>query len=330
MYFVPGMNQGPQLGRSVQLNFGGDWGQANFHRVCGWLCQEVCDRSEAGSRVAIWNTTGGSDAIRYVADRTLDFAVSTPAAFARMAIRGTGPFSGKPLSKLRAIGVLPQRDRLVMAIDAKYNVRTYAELRALAPSLKVAGSPNDGNNFIGYATEQMMNASGIPASTITAWGGDFVTKVRPDQCIALALAGEVDAVIQEAIMSPWWSTLMKERKMVLLSYEETALRTVNTDLGWESGMIEQGYFPQLEESVTALDFSDFILLVHADMPDDLAHLLTWCLCETRKSLERHYQHLPPERSPLGYPLDPVTMAKTPIPLHSGAVQYYQSIDALAA
>ncbi|WP_016832664.1 TAXI family TRAP transporter solute-binding subunit [Herbaspirillum lusitanum] len=329
MYFIPGMNDGPQLTRQVHLNFGGDWGQANFHRVCSWLCQEVNDRTAEGSRIAIWNTSGGVDSFHHIADKTLDFAISTPAGFAKMALKGIGPFAGKPLSEVRAIGVLPQRDRLVMAIDRKFGVRTYADLRKLAPELKIAGSTNNGRNFIGYATEQMMLASGIAPAHIASWGAELVTKERPEQCIALALAGEVDAVIQEAIMTPWWMDLMKTRDMVLLPYEEEALTTVKEKFGWERAAIEKDYFPGLEQDIAALEFSDFLLLVHADMPEDLANLMTWCLCETRKSIERHYYQFPPDRSPMGYPLDPKKMAATTIPLHPGAEHHYRSIGALS-
>ena len=48
------------------------------------------------------------------------------------------------------------------------------------------------------------------------------------------------------------------------------------------------------------------------MPDDVAHLIAWCLGETRGALERQYRHLPPNRSPVSYPLDPAKMARTPI------------------
>ena len=57
----------PRIERSVTLQFIGDWGQANFHRICSWLCQEFCDRAGPRSRVGIWNTVdGGIDALAAV------------------------------------------------------------------------------------------------------------------------------------------------------------------------------------------------------------------------------------------------------------------------
>jgi TRAP-type uncharacterized transport system substrate-binding protein len=46
------------------------------------------------------------------------------------------------------------------------------------------------------------------------------------------------------------------------------------------------------------------------------------MSETRAALEAQYRHILPERSPVSYPLDPAKMARTPIPLHTGAARYY--------
>ena len=35
----------PRLRRPVTLAFRGDWGQANMHRICGWLAQEIVSGS---------------------------------------------------------------------------------------------------------------------------------------------------------------------------------------------------------------------------------------------------------------------------------------------
>ena len=61
-----------------------------------------------------------------------------------------------------------------------------------------------------------------------------------------------------------------------------------------------------------------------DLHEDIAYLLTWALVETRYKLKAQFQHIPPERSPLTYPLDPHKMANTPFPLHPGAKRYYEA------
>jgi hypothetical protein len=68
----------PMLERPVTVTFQGDWGQANLHRVCGWLSQELGDRAPAGSRFGIWSGRGGADAIRALLAGDVDIAVMTP------------------------------------------------------------------------------------------------------------------------------------------------------------------------------------------------------------------------------------------------------------
>jgi uncharacterized protein len=51
------------------------------------------------------------------------------------------------------------------------------------------------------------------------------------------------------------------------------------------------------------------------------------LGETRHLIESQYWHLPPERSPITYPLDPTAMGRSPIPLHPGAARYYEALPA---
>jgi hypothetical protein len=52
------------------------------------------------------------------------------------------------------------------------------------------------------------------------------------------------------------------------------------------------------------------------------------MCERRAALERFYLHIPPERSPLTYPLVPAKIAATTIPLHPGAEHYYRDAKVL--
>ena len=153
-----------------------------------------------------------------------------------------------------------------------------------------------------------------------------MTRTRPEQSLFLAQSGEVDAVIQEAIMTPWWRDVIETNHFVPLPAEEAALQSIAKYypgmVSTESKSLPAGFWPSLSQPLPVLDFSDFMVLVREDLPEDVAHLLTWCLVETRDQLEAQYRHLPPEKSPVSYPLVPSKMAKTTIPLHPGARKYY--------
>src|SRR4029077_726925 len=129
--------------------------------------------------------------------------------------------------------------------------------------------------------------------------------------------------LQEAIMTPWWQSMMHKRNAVALPAESGGLETLQRDCGLDRVTLPAGVLPGCAEPLPALDFSDFVVLVRGDMAADVAHLITWCLVETRAVIERQYRHIPADRSPLTYPLDPVRMSRVPIPMHPGASEYFK-------
>lgn len=310
-----------RLSRSVTLQFMGDWGQANLHRVCGWLAQEMGDRSGQHSRFAIWNGRGGVDAVKAVGRGTVDVALATPAAFARMALDGRGPYTDEPLPLLRALGTVPQLDRLVLAIDASENIQSFDDLRQRRPALRIATSPDDGVNHVGLAAHKILELAGI---SVEGWGGRFLEAERPNTCIESMMRGEASAVFHEAIMTPWWRELVEARDVTFVPIESAVLDKLEREFGWPRATLPAGYFRNLKRLLETLDFSDFAIIVRADMPDDIAELLAFCIAETSDGLERQYRHIPPQQSPVTYPLTSAGMAKTAIPLHPAAARYYAS------
>lgn len=324
--WVPGE---PRIDRSVTLQFIGDWGLANFHRICSWICQEFCDRSGPRSRVGIWNPVeGGIDAARAVFDGDVDLAILTPAHALPSALEGTSIFSGQAMPSLRALAVLPQRDRMVLALPRAMGITSFAQLREQKPALTIATSEDNGANLIGYIARRFMEAHGIDEDTLHSWGGRYIDSARPDLSMFRFRDGVADAALQEAIMTPWWRDAVEARDAVILPAEAIALDRLERDHGWGRTELSAGFFPGQPDALPALDFSDFVIVVREDMPEDIAHLLTWCLVEKRGSIERQYHHLAPERSPLTYPLDPAAMARPSLPLHPGARRYYEEAQIL--
>jgi uncharacterized protein len=313
---------GPSLDKPLVLQFQGDWGQANLHRICGWLAQEVYDRTPEGTRIATWSGRGGADAVTAVMSGLVDMAMMTPAYLGRCAREGTAIFAGSPQPALRAIGTLPQDDRLIFAIDADLGIRSFAEIRSKKPALRIATSHDDRINTVGYAAQTIMKAHGISREEFERWGGEYVEDERPFPPLRWFRDGEVDAVLHEAIMSPEWQEAARTRRVTYVPMEESALSDLEERFGWPRGIVPAGYLPGLDRDLVTLDFSDFLAVVRGDMPNDVAYLLAWCMGETGAAIERQYRHIPAERSPVGYPLDPKKIAQTSIPLHPGARRYY--------
>jgi TRAP-type uncharacterized transport system substrate-binding protein len=237
--------------------------------------------------------------------------------------------AGRPFPSLRALGVLPQNDRMVLAVDSRLGIRTFADLRRKKPPLRIATSHDTSDHFIGWTAGRYMEAHGIDVGTLRSWGGGYVTDTRPEQSLFRMRDRTVDAVLQEAIMTPWWRDVIATGA-VPLPAEAEALERLESDYGLRKNRLPAGFWDNLAADLPALDFSDFVIVVRDDLPEDVAHLLAWCLVETRALLENQYRHLPPERSPLTYPLSPQAMAQPPIPLHPGAARYYRDAGVLAS
>ncbi len=319
---------GPRIDRSMTLRLQGDWGGANFHRICGWLSQEFCDRAGPYSRVFIGNSNGQADSVRAVHRGQVDVAVTTPTTAMAMAMRGEGLFAGEPCSDLRALAVIPQRDVLVLSVGKEHGIRTFEELRQKRSPLKIATSPDDGMNYLGYIARRFMEAAGIPEETLKSWGGSYVDAMRPEIVLEFFREGLVDGVIMEAIMAPWWRQLVEKREVVFLSAPEETLQLMERQYHWARKVMHANTFPDQPEDVWTIDYSHFVVFCRDDLPEDIAHLLTWCLVETRDLIEVQYRHLAPERSPITYPLEPKKMAQTPLPLHPGAERYYREAGLL--
>ena len=319
----------PRLKRSVTLQFQGDWGQANLHRLLCWLSQEIVDRTGPFSRVAIWSGRGGLDAIQAVGRGIVDIALAVPSAFVPMTLEGKGIAKGEAFPMLRALGTMPQTDRLVVAVKAEHGIRSFDDFRKKAPKLRIAASPDDGVNTVGYASQRLMEHAGLPRTAIESWGGSYIERERPNDCIALVQEGHADAVIHEAIMTTWWQDLAKSTAMSFLPVEEATLAGMMRDYRWPRATLPAGYLKGMNGALTTLDFSDFLMIAREDLPDDLAHLLAWCMCERRAVIDRFYGHIPPERSPVTYPLVPAKIATTSIPLHPGAERYYREAKVIS-
>jgi TRAP-type uncharacterized transport system substrate-binding protein len=309
----------PKIGRPLVLHLRGDWGTANLHRICGWVAQELADRAGPGTRIATWNSRGSADAVRAVGDGEVDIALTTPAAFATAALDGRGIYADGKFPQLRALGVLPQRDRLVVAVHRSLEITTFEELRARKPRLWLATSVHDGINHVGLAAHAILDRAGVD---VAGWGGCFLQDERPFESLGHVLTGQANAIIHEAVMLPHWQQFAPDYRF--LAVEDEVLAALESDYGWPAATVADGYFPSAGAFRT-LDFSDFLMMTSSALDDDVAYAVAWILGETRHLLEAQYLHLPPERSPVTYPLDPTAMGRTPIPLHPGAARYYEAL-----
>jgi TRAP-type uncharacterized transport system substrate-binding protein len=318
-----------RLNRTIELAFRGDWGQANMTRICGWLTQEVGDRVSAGSRFAIWSGRGGTDQAAALAAHDVDVAVMTPAASVPLVRSGAIADDAEPQPFLRALGRIGHRDRLVIVVGADLPVHSVADLLTVADRLVVATCPDDGVNGVGFAAHTALRLAGADPDALVAAGAKFDYDERPFPGLQHFAEGNANVLVQEAIMTPGWQRIADRRPVRYLDWDASVFAGF-AEHGWQERSVPAGYLPGLERDLRALDFADFLLVCREDLDDDVAYLITWCMIRTRQALEAQYAMLPPERSPLVSPIDPVEMANTPIPLHPAAERAYADVGASAS
>jgi len=314
----------------VHLKLKGGWGMENLTSACGWIANGVRWRTAKNSTFVIHTGRGFSDNISAVLDGTVDFAFTTPMVGADMALKGRGMFN-TPHPNLRAVAALPHRDRLVFAVDAevadRYELHTFSDFVAKRPPLRIATGLNDGGNIVGYSVAKVLNAHGMAWEDLEQWGGQWLTAETPRPALSWFADSKADALFHEAVMI--WPRFIGHKLMRFLPIDLAVLEQLHKQYGYERADIEPGDFVGLEQPVPTLDFSQWLLVTRAEVPEELVNLVTSVIVEDREVFESRYRQQPVKQSPLYYPIKPEEICQTqPIPLHPGAERYYREYGAL--
>jgi TRAP-type uncharacterized transport system substrate-binding protein len=203
--------------------------------------------------------------IAAVAAREVALAIVNPSATLTLAYRGHGPFAA-PVP-LRTIAVLPSRDQYVFAVHPQTGLRSFAEIAAKRPALRI-GVRGDRSHSLHFMLDDIMRANGFSRDDITAWGGEFRFEgVAPDAGapkFRAFLDGSLDAIFDEGADS--WIGAALDAGMTVLSLAEPAVSQLEA-LGYRRAVIPQARYPKLAADILTIDFSGWPLFVHADLPD---------------------------------------------------------------
>lgn len=304
------------------LRFKGDWGGANLVRAAGWLAQWVWEQTEDHRLSLIATGRGMGDNLAALAQGEVDVAFATPASFARLAQEGRGPFEGRPIRNLVAIGALPHRDAMIPVARADLGFTTLEDVASYHGPLRVSLGNDDPDGFMGFGGNMVLQAGGIDLGRIIERGGSIIRHEQPFGAIEDLRQGRADVIVSEAIMTPNWQTLARETPIRFLSLTPEEVRFLESRWGLGSIEIPHGYFPGADYPITALDYSDWICATTTSLEDGDAALLARAFVEHGEALARGYRHLPVDYSPLRYPIEFRTASRTSIPLHPAAAAVY--------
>ncbi len=278
-------------------------------------------RSPAGDGVGVsFGVDGFRDNIMRVVRKELSLLWINPNAPLAQAYRGCAPFV-EPLP-LRAIAVFPSWDATVIAVHESTGITSIEEIRARRFPLRVSTretiTPPFDQDTTMFAVTTILAAAGFSLDDIRAWGGSIHPVARPsDPRRSDAISkGAIDAIFDEGVLS--WGQYAIERGFRFLPIEG-ALRDRVIAAGYDMTTLTRDRLPGLPHPVSSMDFSGWPMIVHAEMPDDVAYALCEAI-EARKLL------IPTDNY---RPLDLAQLCsigeETPrgAPLHPGAERFYR-------
>ncbi len=261
--------------------------------------------------------SGTMESIDAVMNHEADVAIANPSAALMLAHRGHAPYA-KPLP-VRTIAVIPSLDQMVFAVKSDTGIRTFEEIAAKKPSLRVGlrGDPRHGLNTI---MDHITAAAGFSLNDLKAWGGEarhFGPLPWPGGEKFQALErGEINAIFDEA--SDIWIEDALNAGMTILPLAESTVVKLEA-MGYRRGIIRRELFPRLPADVLSIDFSGWPIFVHADLPDER-------VTQICAALDERKQHIPWQGDgPLPVEIMCRDAPETPldVPLHPAAEKFWR-------
>jgi TRAP-type uncharacterized transport system substrate-binding protein len=255
-----------------------------------------------------------------VATGELDVAITTPSVTARMAREGTGPYD-RAYGNLRALAAYPHLDPIVFVVDADTGLTSLSQLAEERYPLRlVTGrrSPEGIEDILTFTVGEVLRLHGASYADIESWGGTVIYGGPTHIGGHRMLAGEANALFQEAAVSPVFGEIARSRPVRVLPVGAEALDFMHETYGFARNTIPAGHHSGAEVDTPTLDFSGWLLFCRDDLPFEHAYAFARACDETRERAAADEKI----RFAVDCPIDPrYLFGETAIPLHDGARAY---------
>jgi uncharacterized protein len=298
-------------------------GYGGYVRVTLWILNNLMKQDPSTNFWLDLHPTGTRfrQGLLLLADKKADIALVNSEGLAMMAIRGRGLFD-KPIP-LRGIANLGSGEWATFAVDAKWGIRSFAELKQKKPPLKIVTGDRD-DSASGFLVMELLKRHGIDPQEFRNWGGEFIHGGAGGVAMEHLASGRADAVFQEAIIGEPAIQLFRKRPMTFLSVDPNVAKQMEDEFGWPFVTVPANEYPNQDAPFLAPNFADWLICVREDMDPVFAYRLAQIAIEQRTELEQTRAYGSVTFSPLApYSLNPMDMVKMSIPLHAGAERYYR-------
>lgn len=224
------------------------------------------------------------------------------------AYTGTGDFEGRQIENTRALAsVYPNAVQLVTLADS--DIESLADLEGKRVSV---GAPGSGTELNARA---VLEANGLSYEDFTPQRLNF------NETADAIRDGDIDAGFWS--VGPPTSSIMnlattRDIRIIGLSDEEVANAREEVEV-FARYQLQEGLYEGMDEAVQTIGIPN-VLVVNSDMDEDLAYQLTQLLFENTEELIA--VHPAANDTTVEF-----TMESTPVPLHPGAIRYFEEVDA---
>lgn len=228
--------------------------------------------------------TGSFPEIIGVAHGDYSLVWINPSAMLTMAYRGKGVF--KKRLPLRTIATFPSFDVMGFAVHESTGITSLAQIKRERIPLRVSTGFPPKRDVTGSATmftvSATLKAAGFTLADIQKWGGKIHSVPRPsDPRRRAAIAdGSINAIFDEGIKS--WGQTAIDNGFRYLPIDGAVLKQLKS-LGYRASAMSRCGFRGLKQEIPTIDFSGWPMIVHADMPNEVAYALCEAI-ELRKDL----------------------------------------------
>ena len=227
---------------------------------------------------------------------------------AYQAYNGSGRFEGRQIAQTRALAsIYPNAVQIVTLADS--GISSLGDLRGKRVSVGAPGSGTEVN------ANAILEAAGISYSDIT------VQRLNFNETADALRDGDIDAGFWS--VGPPTSSILnlaatRNIALVPLSDDEIA-KAQEIEPVFAPYTLRGGMYDGVPDPVQSISIPN-VLVVNADMSDDLAYAITKVLFE--KTAELIAIHPAANDTTVDF-----SLTSTPVPLHPGAIRYYEEIGA---
>ncbi|MFD1511541.1 TAXI family TRAP transporter solute-binding subunit [Lacimonas salitolerans] len=277
-----------------------------YYPMGGGLAEIINGNVDGFSATA--EVTGASvENMGLIATGDADLAIALADTVAQ-AYEGTGRFEGQQLPMVRGLASLYANMVHIVALESS-GITSLSDLRGKRVSIGAPGSGTEVN------TAAILEANGITYDEIDEQRLNF------NETADALSNGDIDVGFW-SVGAPTSSILnlstTQDIVIIALSEEELAA-AMEADSTFAMTTLPGGSYTGVDEDVTVLGIPN-VLTVSSEMSDDVAYAITKAMFENISDLQA--VHPAANETTVEF-----TMSATPVPLHPGAIRYYEEAGA---